>query len=72
MWTEIDRNFPYELKYHNQMVKNHFFRNENWFNTLNYTFIYSGTYPTISRKLNTIDDHKYFVNFEKFITKKKI
>ena len=71
MWTEIDRNFPYELKYHNQMVKNHFFRNENWFNTLNYTYIYSGTYPAISTKHKTIDDHKYFVNFEKFITKKK-
>ncbi len=71
MWTEIDRNFPYELKYHNQMVKNRFFRNENWFNTLNYTYIYSGTYPAISTKHKTIDDHKYFVNFEKFITKKK-
>ena len=48
------------------MVKNHFFRNENWFNTLNYTFIYSGNLPAGSRELVNIDDHKYFGNFEKF------
>ena len=71
MWTEFERNASYEVKYYDQMVKNHFFRNENWFNTLNYTFIYSGNFPMGSKKLININDHKYFGKFEKFITQKK-
>ena len=71
MWTEVDKTFVYEVEHYNQMVKNHLFRNENWFITLNYSFIYSANLPAGSRELANIDDHKYFGNFEKIITQKK-
>ena len=71
MWTEIERNSSYDVKYYNQMVKNHFFRNENWFKTLKYTFIYTGSFPAGSKELMHVDDHKYFKNFEKLINQKK-
>ena len=72
MWTEVDKTFVYEVEHYNQMVKNHLFRNENWFITLNYSFIYSANLPAGSRELANIDDYKYFGNFEKFITQKKL
>ena len=71
MWTEIERNSSYDVKYYNQMVKNHFFRNENWFKTLKYTFIYTDSFPAGSKELMHIDDHRYFKNFEKLINQKK-
>ena len=71
MWTEVDKTFVYEVEHYNQMVKNHLFRSENWFITLNYSFIYSANLPAGSRELANIDDHKYFGNFEKIITQKK-
>ena len=71
MWTEVDKTFVYEVEHYNQMVKNHLFRNENWFITLNYSFIYSANLPAGSRELANIDDYKYFGNFEKIITQKK-
>ena len=71
MWTDFERNYSYDVKYYNQMVKNNFFRNENWFNALKYTFIYSGSSPAGSKKLKNIEKHNYFGNFEKFINQKK-
>ncbi len=71
MWTDFERNYSYHVKYYNQMVKNNFFRNENWFNALKYTFIYSGSSSAGSKKLKNIEKHNFFGNFEKFITQKK-
>ena len=58
MWTEMDRIFDYEVKHYDQMVRNNFFRNENWYNTLNYTFIYSDNLPAGSRNLINVEDNK--------------
>ena len=72
-WTSNDLVFWY-TKYHSQYVKNNFFRNDNWFNVLKYSFYYPNTNPSGTRSLSKIDKNKSFVNFTNFgeiIQKKK-
>ena len=70
-WTKNDRIFNNHIKYYNQNVKNDFFRNDNWFNTLKFSIIYSNKFPENSEKLIYLDDDEYLKNFEKIITQKK-
>ena len=70
-WTKNDRIFNNHIKYYNQNVKNDFFRNDNWFNTLKFSIIYSNKFPENSEKLINLDDDEYLKNFEKIITQKK-
>ena len=70
-WTKTDRIFNNHIKYYNQNVKNNFFRNDNWFNTLKFTIFYSNSFSLNSEKLTNIDDQQYLNNFEKIITQNK-
>ena len=63
--------FNNHIKYYNQNVKNDFFRNDNWFNTLKFSIIYSNKFHENSEKLINLDDDEYLKNFEKIITQKK-
>ena len=54
------------------MLKMAFFRNDNWFNTLKFTIIYSNKFTENSKKLINLDDDEYLKNFEKIITQKNL
>ena len=75
-WASDDLNFfyKYKAKYYSQFVKNNFFRNDNWYNTLKYSFYYSDTAPAGFRELSKFDKNINFKSFTKFgevIQKKK-
>ena len=53
------------------MLKMAFLENDNWFNTLKFTIIYSNKFTENSKELINIDDDEYLNNFEKIITQKK-
>ena len=72
-WTSDDLVF-FEAKYYLQHTKNNFFRNDNWYNTLKYSFYYSDSNPSGYRTLSEIDknlDFDNFTNFGEIIQKKK-
>ena len=68
-WTEKDLIFN-KVKYYNQLVKNNIFRNDNWYNNIKFSLIYSGTMPSGDRRIHLIDNVKNFQNFGKIINQK--
>ncbi len=72
-WTSIDLFFKVP-RYNKQLTKNNFFRNDNWYNTLKYSFYYPDSDPSGSRLLSEIDKNinfKNFTNFGEVIQEKK-
>ena len=70
-WTPNDLILN-EVKYISQYIKNDFFRNDNWFNTIKYTYLYFDSHPSGERKLSQFDknlEFKSFRNFSGIITK---
>ena len=70
-WTEKDLIFN-KVKYYNQLVKNNIFRNDNWYNNIKFSLIYSGTMPSGDRRIHLIDNVKNFQNFGKNYKSKKL
>ena len=69
-WTEDDKILFHEVKFYNQNVKNNFLRNDNWYNNIKFSLIYSDTMPSGDRGLYFIDKEKNFQNFGKIINQK--
>jgi len=72
-WTSEDLFFP-KARYYSQYVKNNFFRNDNWYNTIKYSFYYSDSNPSGERLLSLIDKNiniDNFTNFGEVIQKKE-
>ncbi len=67
-WTELDK-VSNGVKYYYQNVQNNFFRNDNWFNTIKFSLIYSNSLPSGSRDLYSTDRSKSFKEFGKIINK---
>ena len=63
----------YGIKYISQYVDNNFFRNDNWFYTIKYSYIYLDSNPSGKRSLAQFDKNLEFENFTNFgeIIKKK-
>ena len=64
----------YGVKYISQYVDNSFFRNDNWFNTVKYSYLYFDSNPSGKRQLSQFDtnlEFKSFKNFGEIINKKK-
>ena len=73
-WTSNDL-VGYGVKYISQYVDNSFFRNDNWFNTIKYSYLYLDSNPPGKRKLAQFDTNLEFESFKNFgevINKKKI
>ena len=71
-WTENDIFYynPFKVKYYSQNVKNNILRNDNWYNNIKFSLIYSDTMPSGDRGLYFIDKEKNFQNFGKIINQK--
>ena len=72
-WTLNDM-VRYDVKYISQYVDNNFFRNDNWFNTIKYSYLYFDSNPSGKRQLSQFDknlEFESFRNFGEIITKKK-
>ena len=72
-WTSNDL-VGYSVKYISQYVDNSFFRNDNWFNTFKYSYLYFDSNPSGKRQLSQFDtnlEFKSFKNFGEIINKKK-
>jgi len=72
-WTSADLFFK-APRYNKQLTKDNFFRNDNWYNTLKYSFYYSDSNPSGYRTLSQIDknlDFDNFTNFGEVIQEKK-
>ncbi len=68
-WTENDRVLN-RVKYYSQSVKNNILRNDNWYNNIKFSLIYSDTMPSGDRRLHFIDKVENFQNFGKIIDQK--
>jgi len=68
-WTENDRVMN-RVKYYSQSVKNNILRNDNWYNNIKFSLIYSDTMPSGDRRLHFIDKVENFLNFGKIIDQK--
>ena len=68
-WTENDIVMN-RVKYYSQSVKNNILRNDNWYNNIKFSLIYSDTMPSGDRRLHFIDKVENFQNFGKIIDQK--
>ena len=55
-----------EVKYISQYIRNDFFRNDNWFNTVKYTYLYFDSNPSGERKLSQFDKNIKLKSFRDF------
>jgi len=72
-WSSNDLIFK-QPRYYKQLTKDNFFRNDNWYNTIKYSFYYSGSRASGPKKIDQIDKNlnfKSFRNFGEVILKKK-
>ena len=72
-WTPNDLVLN-EDKYISQYIENNFFRNDNWFNTIKYTYLYFDSNSSGEKKISQFEKDlkfKSFRNFGEIITKNK-
>ena len=71
-WSSTDLFFK-EPRYYKQLTKDNFFRNDNWYNTLKFSFYYSDTNPAGYKSLSQVEKNinfKSFRNYGEIIQKK--
>tara|TARA_Y100000992_G_scaffold302594_1_gene277579 strand:+ start:1424 stop:2884 length:1461 start_codon:yes stop_codon:yes gene_type:complete len=64
-WTSNDFFFN-EPRYYKQLTKNNLLRNDNWYDTLRYSFYYSDTNSAGGKSTSLIDRDKNFKSFRNF------
>ena len=64
-WNSTDLIFK-QPRYYKQLTKDNFFRNDNWFSTIQYSFYYSDSRPSGPKALDQIDKDFNFKNFRNF------
>ena len=72
-WSSTDLIFK-QPRYYKQLTKDNFFRNDNWYNTITYSFYYKGSKAAGPKEIGQIDkdlNFKSFRNFGEVIQKDK-
>ncbi len=61
-WSSTDLIFK-QPRYYKQLTKHNFFRNDNWYNTITYSFYYKGSKAAGPKEIGQIDKDLNFKSF---------
>ena len=64
-WSSSDL-ISRDIFYYNEFSKNNFFRNDNWYNIIKYSYFYKDSYPTGNKLITSSYNKKKYIKFEMF------